>query len=370
MPYALGIDVGNAKVKLCLADADDLTVRWTSRPLPYDARRARARHADFEAGLPAAIAEVTAGLDVRVAVCVMSSGYAYPSYREGAEHTMDVLQKALPRAAVFALGLDGVPTPAAEVAASAERVAFTNGVGAAHLAARLPVMGEPACGLVIDTGGDTSQVNPLVDGAVDPAALAEPRGPLDHRLRHGKFVWIGAQSTPLEALAARVDLGGRSYPVIPRGVRFDNVSSLLGLLPPEEAAKLSLFGMHPARATALAALAEAVNLDRELATEEELLALARGFFELAVERLAVELVRALETLPPRCRGRAALFGLGVELSRAAALRARVPAEGIVLGADHMSPPLAIVASVYGACHAALELHLGRRLPAALGPRAA
>lgn len=366
MPFALGIDVGNAKVKLCLANTEDLSVRWTSRPLPYDARRPRARHADFEAGLPAALADMAGDLEIAVATCVMSSGYAYPSYREGAVHTLRVLQEALPRTSLFALGLDGELIAAEEIAGSAGRAVFTNGVGAAHLAARLPCMGEPACGLVIDTGGDTSQVCPLVDGALDPAALADPRGPLDHRLRHGKFVWIGSQTTPLEALATHVEVGGRRYPVIPRGVRFDNVSALLGLLPPAEAARLSLFGLYPERTTALAALAEAVNLDREMANDDELLAVAREFFELAVARLATELGRALETLPPRCRHRAALFGLGVELSRAAALRAGIPAEGIVVGADHMTPHLAIAASVYGACHSALEHALGRRLPASLG----
>lgn len=367
MPHVLGIDVGNAKVKLCVADLDDRRVRWTSRPLPYDARRPRARHADFEQGLPAAIAEWVRDLDVRVAACVMTSGYAYPSYREGALHTVKVLAEALPSAALFALGIDGRPVAADRVEAEVARLPFTNGVGAAHLAARLPVMGDPPCGLVIDTGGDSSQVNPLIDGAIDPVALDDPRGPLDHRLRHGKFVWIGAQTTPLEALAESIDVDGRRYPVIPRGVRFDNVSALLDLLPVEQAERLSLFGLHPERGRALAAIAEALNLDRELATETELLGAARQFFERAVDRLAGELGRALATLPPHCRQRVALFGLGTELGRAAARRAGIPAEGIILGADHMDPQLAVVASVYGACHAAAEIALDRRLPVDLEP---
>jgi uncharacterized hydantoinase/oxoprolinase family protein len=363
--HALGIDVGNAKVKLCAVDLDGRTVRWTSRPLPYEARRSRARHADFETGLPAAIRDFAGDLEIRAAACVITSGYAYPSYREGALHTVGVLAGALPGTELFAFGIDGRLIAADRVEAEVELIPFTNGVGAAHLAARMSVLGEPACGLVIDTGGDTSQVNPLVDGAVDPAAAGDPRGPLDHRLRNGKFVWIGAQTTPLEALAEAVEIGGRRYPVIPRGVRFDNVSSLLALLPPAQAARLSLFGIHPDRDRALAALAEAVNLDRELATEAELEEVARIMFDRAVDRLAGELGRALATVPERCRQRAALFGLGVELSRAAAARAGVPPDGIAVAADHMDPQHAVIASVYGACHAAAEVALARRLPVGL-----
>ncbi len=367
MAHVLGIDVGNAKVKLCAAGVADRALRWTSRPLPYDAKRPRARHADFEAGLPAAIREFTDGMDVRVAVAVMTSGYAYPSYREGAIHTMAVLEQALPDTQLYAMAIDGECVPAAHIAAEVGRIPFTNGVGAAHLAARMPAMGEPACGLVIDTGGDTSQVNPVVDGAIDPAATADPRGALDHRLRHGKFVWIGSQTTPLEALTDSIDIGNRRYPVIPRGVRFDNVAALLELLPAAQAAKLSLFGLHPKREAALAAIAEAINLDRELATDDELFEVARTFFDAAVDRLAGQLGLALATLPSHCRQRAALFGLGIELSKAACMRAGIAETGIVVGSTAMDPELAIIASVYGACHAGLELELGRRLPVALDP---
>ena len=142
-------------------------------------------------------------------------------------------------------------------------------------------------------------------------------------------------------------------------------AALLGLLPAAQAARLSLFGMHPGRERALAELAEAINLDRELATDRELQAVAEQLHERAVDRLAGELVRALATVPAHCRGRAALFGLGVELARAALVRAGLPADGIVMAADVMDPELAVIASVYGAAHAAAELALDQRLPADL-----
>jgi uncharacterized hydantoinase/oxoprolinase family protein len=361
---ALGIDVGNAKLKLCTMPVAGGRAEWSSHLLPYDGRRAYARHADFAAGIPPVMEEAIAGRPVAAAVAVMTSGYAYPTYGEGAVHAMQVLAGALPGVPLHALAGDGALVPA-DAVAGAPGVPFSNGMGAAWLAARLPALGEPACGLAVDTGGDTTQIVALVDGAFDPAAAADARGPLDHRLRHGKFTWIGVQTTPLEALAAEVDVGGRRYPVIPRGVAFDNVAALLELLPPEEARKLSLFGHHPDRARALRALADAVNLDATLASEDELLALARRFHALAVDRLAQAFARALATVPERCR-RVLLFGLGARLAAAGARAAGLPAEAIADAADHLPRGLAITASVYGACHAALEKVRGERLPASIG----
>ncbi len=362
--YALGIDVGNAKVKLCLIELRTRAVRWTSRGLPYDGRRGADRRGDFERGLPAAIAEVVAGLPVITAVAVMTNGYAYPTYQEGARHTAGVLAAALPGVDVRALTIDGRTVAAADVDAD-PGVPFTNGVGAAHLARRSAALGAPACGLVIDTGGDTSQVNPLVDGEFDPIAAADPAGPLDHRLRHGKFVWVGSQSTPLEALADAIEVAGRIYPVIPRGVTFDSVAALLEVIPAAQAARLSLFGLHPGRALALRALAEAVNLDRTMVDDDELVALARRFHELAVARLAAALTRARATLPARARDRAIVFGLGARLAADAARRAGLDAAAIVDGAAVVGADLAVVASVYGAAHRAAELALGAQLPARL-----
>ncbi|GAB4210935.1 MAG: hypothetical protein OHK0013_32140 [Sandaracinaceae bacterium] len=360
--HALGIDVGNAKVKLCLIELGSGSVRWTSTMLPYDARRPRARHRDFEQGLPAALRETMGGLDVVTAVAVMTNGYAYPTFAEGAAHTAGVLASALPETDVRVLAIDGSTVAAADVPRRAAEVVFTNGLGAVHLVRRADLEGRPPSAMVVDTGGDTSQVWALVRGEVDPAVRADPDGPLLHRLVHGKFVWIGSQSTPLEALAQDVETGGRRLPVIPRGVTFDHVASLLGLIPALHAERLSLFGLHPSREQALSALAESVNLDRSLARDEELLALARRFADLAVARLAQSLAKARSTLPAEAASRLVVFGIGQELARRAALEVGFPTAAIWLGGELVGSEQAIVASVYGAAHHAAELALGQPLP--------
>jgi uncharacterized hydantoinase/oxoprolinase family protein len=245
-------------------------------------------------------------------------------------------------------------------------IAFSNGMGAPHLARRTTRLGEPAHGLVLDTGGSTTAITPLVDGQLDPAALATPERHLDHRLRHGKLTWIGAQTTPLEALAGEAEVAGRRYPVIPRGVTFDCVSALLHLLPAERAGKLSLFQLVPDRELALRSVADAVNLDANMATEPELLALAERFRDLAIARLAEGIAAALETVPETARRRAMAFGLGARgLARPALIRAGVPEDGITLGEQVLDASYAELASCYGACHLGLERIVGRPLAADL-----
>ncbi len=364
-PTVLGVDVGNAKIKLCSL-RPGATPRWISRPLPYDDRRRYARHADFEAGIPPILAEFLGERSPDAVGVVMTSGYAYPTYAEGAGHLMSLLSGLLPGVPCFALTVDGELAPAASVAerryAHLDRVPFTNGVGAAHLVRRSGALGHPARGWALDMGGDTTQVMPIVDGIIDPAARDAPEGPVPHRSLHGKFIWVGSQTTPLESLADTVEVAGVRYPVIPRGITFDHVSSLLELLPPERARKLSLFGLHPGRERALRALADALNLDPTMLDEPGLLEAARAFRDRAVARLTAGLERALAAAPPDLPRRAVVYGLGAPLVHPALLRVGFAASDVLLARDIMPPALADVASVYGAAHRVLETVLERELP--------
>lgn len=362
----LGVDVGNAKLKLCVAGQGP--PRWMSRPLPYDDRARYRRHRDFEIGIPPLVDEFLreARSEVAMVVVVTSSGYAYPTYREGIVHTMEVITKALPGAAAFALAHDGELVSAAAIASGSPELlgalTFTNGVGAAVLARRLEWLGAPASGLVVDTGGTTSQVAAVVDGEIEPHVRIDRARYLEHRLQNGKAAWIGSQTLPLECLAREVPVGRRRFPVLPRGVTFDAVVSALELAPRELATKLSLFGLAPRKADALRAIADSVNLDADLATEDELLGLAHHYLELAIDRLAAELRLALAAAPEAARRRALVFGLGGPWLTVPALRrAGIDEQGIAVASRWLAPELAEVASCYGACHAGLERLAGREL---------
>jgi uncharacterized hydantoinase/oxoprolinase family protein len=348
-----------------------------ARPLPYDDRRAYERFDDVEQGCRDAL---RAALDdgaarPEVTVVVTSAGYAYPSYRQGVEHVAGVMAALLPDAEVRLLSATLEAVPAREVvrgdAALLGPIAFSNPNGAAVLARRLGALGPEAWGLSLDTGGQTTGTLVLCGNTVDPAALADPARHVEHRVEHGQLAWVGVETTPLEYLASEIEVGGRRREVVPRGVTFSNVASLLGLLPPERARKLALFGLMPGRARALRALADAVNLDLELAGEAELMSLAAAFHERAVERLAAALRRALATVPPASppgsppglAPRAVVFGLGARALAAPALvRAGVAEASIVVGDTLIAPEHAEAASCFGAWHLAAEIAAGRPLP--------
>lgn len=364
-PRVLGVDVGNAKLKLCTL-CEGESPRWISRPLPYDDRQRYARHSDFETGIPAVVEDFLGNAQPDAVGVVMTSGYAYPSYEEGARHLMGLLQRLWPQSPCFALACDGELAPAAQVADGSyphmERVPFTNGVGAAQLVRRSGALGTPARGWALDMGGDTTQVMPIVDGCIDPAARDAEQGQVLHRSTHGKFVWVGSQTTPLETLASELCVGGHTLPVIPRGITFDHVSSLLELLPAERARKLSLFGLHPTRERSLRAVADALNLDPTLLGEDALLEAAGLFRDRAVARLASGLQKALAAAPPDLPRRAVVYGLGAALVGPALRQVGFAEHDIVMAREVMPPALADLASVYGAAHRVLEHLLERELP--------
>jgi uncharacterized hydantoinase/oxoprolinase family protein len=354
---ALGVDVGNAKIKLCLA-REGARARWTSATLPYDARRPYARQQDFARGIPAAL-EAFLGPqreDVRAVVAVTSAGYAYPTFRESVVHLAAILDGVFPDVDCALLSGDGRAVTTERVLAGDDAllgpIAFTNPMGAAHLARRMGFHG-----LCLDTGGSTTGIVVLGANAIDPAALADPARHVAHRLRHGKLTWIGVQTTPLEALADEI----LDHPIIPRGVPFENVAVLLELLP-ARASKLAFFGLLPSRDDALRAIADAIGLDRTLVDDATLLAIARALHQRAVARLAEGIRRARATAPEEARARAICFGLGARgLARPSLLSAGYREGDILLADDRIAADLAEAASCVGAAHLALERAVGREL---------
>ncbi|HJK94634.1 MAG TPA: hypothetical protein RMH85_15060 [Polyangiaceae bacterium LLY-WYZ-15_(1-7)] len=344
----LGLDVGNAKVKLAL-DVEGET-RFATHLPPYRAERRYDRAADFEEGIDAAVERVLEGRPrdgVEAAVAVTSSGYSYPSFEEGVRHTAAILARALPDARCFLLSGRAEPVATEAIGrgeAAFDQLAFTNASGAVVLARQAAFRG-----LVVDIGGSTAGTTVLADEGVDPAAFADPAGWLDHRLRHGKLCWIGAESTPLEMLLPEVTLGGRAYPVIPRGVPFRNVSLLLELVDPARLKRLSFFGLLPGRDLALRALADALGADRTMLSDDALLDAAHQLADAAVARLAAAFARARQTASPNARERALVFGIGAPLAERALASIGVEVER---GADRWGPKPAEIASVVGALEAA------------------
>jgi uncharacterized hydantoinase/oxoprolinase family protein len=365
----LGVDIGNAKLKLGVGAPQPDSFRWVSRHLPYTPTQAYQRFSDFEQGIPACISDFLSDLErdrLQAVVFVSSSGYAYPTYHQGVVHSARILKEVFPHLPVFGLNchLDLIPDSQIREQNQAilDPLCFTNGMGAAWLAMRSGWFGNPASGICLDTGGTTTQACCFVDGSAEPHSCSDPEHYLEHRLRFGKAIWVGTQTTPLEYLATEVPLGCKQYPVIPRGVTMDHVAVVLERLDPVRSKKLSLFGAIPTRSQALRAMADVVNLDHRMASEQELCQVAQFFESQAHKRLEQWLRVALEQHPAACQQRAMLFGLGADwLSQPALEAAGVPRAGIALASEFLPVALAEVASCLGACFAGWEHILGTQL---------
>lgn len=351
---ALGLDIGNASIKLCLA-APDRLVGHTSVPVPYRNPGSYDRAPDFAEGIPAALSAFLADRPApAVVVAVTSNGYSHPSFADGVRATFATLAGCLPDARVLALdgraGLVPSERIADEPSDDLGPVAISNGMGAVRLARHvLPARGTT---LVVDNGGSTAAGTLLRDGRVVPADVPDAAW-TDGRTRTGRLTWMGLRTTPLEALASEVPVGSRVYPVIPRGVPFECVSVVLGLLPDRIARQRALFGLGPSMDVARRGLADALGVDRTSLSDAELDGVAQVLLDRALDRLAAGFRTLLQEAPEGV-DRAVLFGLSTRsLTRPALVRAGVPADRILLAEDRFGELAAREASSFGACLAGL-----------------
>lgn len=363
---ALGIDLGNAKIKACFWREGERP-EWVSIATPYNARLLYSRREDFVEGLRTALRALRLDSPPNVAVCVHSSGYSYPRFIEGVHHTAQLLCELLPHTESFLLSGSGECIAAKNVSTMPSEhlipTVFSNGMGAVHLTRRLASFGSPPSGLVVDTGGSTTAITIIDEGRIDPAALADPALHVVHRLTHGKLLWIGTQSTPLESLADQVPIRlakeNLHVPVVPRGVPFRHVSTLLALIDERRAMRLRLIGSsheYSDRSLALRALADAINLDPTFVDEDALVELARFFYDRAVSKLASAISLAMRTASATAKTRAIVWGQGARgLAIPALERAGFERSRLTLASELLPPDLADVASCFGACHRALEI---------------
>lgn len=368
MARALGIDLGNSKVKYVALEskgADRPEARWAAYALPYTESLMPDRSTDFEAGMLATSAAFRAefGLDGfdQVVVCT-SHFYSYPSFRAALHHTARLIS-ALFGSQASLLGADGVlysSTQAQEVEGSRVlRFAATKFWGSAYLASKLIDRG-----LSVDVGTTSTDTIAILDGAIEPYAAHDP----DHfnlqRLQTQRLMWYGMTATPLDYAARHAAAGGRSYYLYPRMGSTECLTRILTLIPSELAERHAYFNRYPSRSEALFELAQAFGLDRELLSDEDLTELAGNLHRQLIARVAdgIAQVIAQARLGSAAHLQAAVMGLGKDaLARPALLACGVPAERIVDVEGILGSELSSVSTAYGAALRGLEVALDRTL---------
>lgn len=362
MMRTLGIDLGNAKVKYVLLEANggEPKPRWATYALPYSEALMPDRSLDFEAGLMATtsafLAETGLSLnDIERVVLVTSHFYSYPSFRQALHHTARMAE-ALFAARAFLVGADG-ELYASEQALSMGgrevlRFAATKFWGSAYLACKVL-----RNGLSVDVGTTSTDVIAIRDGAIEPAAQADPDGYNLSRLETQRLMWYGMTATPLDYVARHASTGGRSYPLYPRMGATECLTRILELVPSELATRHAYFGRYPSREAALGELAQAFGLDRELLGEAELVDLAGNLHRQLIARVAEGIARvaAQSGLGNPRELDAVVMGLGKDaLARPALLACGVPHDRIRDLEDVLGPELSAVSTAYGAALKGLE----------------
>ena len=296
MPKILGLDLGNAKLKLVhleyVSDWSQAHTEWKSVPLPVT----EDRQSDFAKGLPLHIQlfALVHGLSLTdwdaVVIC-SSHAYSYTTGDASVVHLIEILKGLFPDTAVFLARADGALTTLEDAGKLSTPALYdyvlTNFLGSAYLGSKLIQNG-----ISIDIGTTTTDLIPIVHSALDPVGLSAKESYLDYRYAHHRIQWYGLTKTPLHMLLSEVELKGNRYQVVPRNYCSDLIFSLLEQTDPELLKAHAYGNLFPTPEQARMRLSQFVGLDQALLTQEDLARIHQELYQALQERV-MEAIRTV-----------------------------------------------------------------------------
>jgi probable H4MPT-linked C1 transfer pathway protein len=227
--------------------------------------------------------------------------------REGVRFVIDAAEAALPSAEIHVLTVEGRFLSPNEARDRPLAVAAANWAATSHaVAARHPEA------LLIDTGTTTTDIIPIVGGAVVAMGRTDPE-----RLASGELVYCGVVRTPTEAIATTVPLAGMPTGVSAEGFALAaDVHLWRGDLTPSDYTVPTPDGRAATREFAAERLARVVCADRELLDDRMVSTIADALHAAQVAKVA-RAIRRVRTRHPSLRT-AVVTGLGAFLAEAAA----------------------------------------------------
>lgn len=297
----IGLDVGGANTKAAVVDSDGPT-RIVSEP--FELWRE-------PEGLADAIASVVGRLgldDAPVAVTTTAELVdVFASKREGVLSVLDAAERALPGRRLRVMTTDGALVGLDEARGAPLRCAAANWMATALVVARsLPDA------ILLDCGGTTTDVIPIVGGVV------AARGRTDvERLLAGELVYTGALRTNIAAAVSSVPIGGEPCPVTSELFAISADAHLLrGSLTPEQCTCTFPDDRGTSPAEVRSRLARVVCADPEQLAGGDLEAIAAAVHEAQVASITAGLQRVARRVSA---GTGVLaVGVGAFLARAAA----------------------------------------------------
>jgi len=305
MAGIIGWDIGGVNIKAArLAAGAPMRLALE----PFELQRAPDR-------LAPTLAAVAAGLggereDRHAVTMTAELSQFFRTKREGVDFVLRALEAVFDSGLLRVYGTDGRFHTADEARRHPLRTAAANWMATASLVAQT----APTC-VLLDVGSTTTDVVPIVDGAVAVRGRTDPE-----RLAAGELLYTGALRTPAEAVSSHVPFRGDSAGVSAEGFAImGDVYLWLGKIASEEYTLPTPDGRPATRAFAGERLARVVCGDRDMLDDLDVNAIADALAEAQMEAVA-SAVRRVGAHHPRITT-AVVTGLGEFVAAAAAARA-------------------------------------------------
>ncbi len=316
MAAILGWDIGGVNVKAALVVDGRLVV---ARSEPFEVRRApegltevlREMHARVRRdALAAGAASGIPGVLVHAVTMTAELARVFRTKRDGVRTVLDAVETACAGAEVHIFAVDGQWRTPAEARRDWLEVAAANWSATARM-----VAGTHPDAVLVDTGSTTTDIIPIVGGAVAAAGRTDP-----DRLASGELVYTGALRTPVEALASHAIIHGRSYALAAEAFALaGDVHVWRGALAPADYTVETPDGRPATRTFAGERLRRALCADTHLMTDTDVDDLAADLAHAQVARVA-DAIGRVRSRHPQLRV-AVVAGLGAFIAAAAARRA-------------------------------------------------
>ncbi len=254
--------------------------------------------------------------------------------RDGVAFVLDAVSAAFPDADIRVFTTDGSFLPVDDARQTPLAVAAANWAATARLVAQ-----RDRTALLVDVGTTTTDVIPIVDGAVVATGMSDPE-----RLASGELVYTGALRTPVEAIVRAVPYRDGMAGVSAEAFALvGDVHLWRGRLAPEDYTVPTPDGRPATREYAGERLARVICADREMLDEEAITRIADAIASEQTTSIA-SAIRQVVSRHPEIQA-AVVTGLGsfigVEAARAAGLEVRALADDIGEDAARYAPAAAV-----------------------------
>ncbi len=303
----LGWDIGAANVKAALLQPEKPErIRTASRPL--EIWRDRNQLPDILRSVYFSLCATEPPAAMAVTMTAELSD-AFASKREGVLTVLECLKSCFPLPALYCLSLSGEFVLLSKAPSNPLDFAAAN-----WLASALWIAGQFPDGLLVDAGGTTTDIIPILDGKVRAAGRTDPE-----RLASGELVYTGALRTNLAAFVRSAPVAGRICRTASEYFAVSgDVHLILGNIKPQDYTCPTPDGRPPSIDSARKRIARLVCADDEMLAADEIDELARYIYHTQMRQIQEGIEQVVSRFPQLRKHPALVLGSGAFLGKAAA----------------------------------------------------